>query len=500
MTEGAGARARRARALAERLIAMPSVSPDVENETECARVLEAALPARAERGAWPTPDGRPVVWAHTRGASPCTVVLLGHYDTVGVHDFSALGDARLACNPKALAPHLDRRARSLGTAAGHTLLADLDEERNHPGTWLFGRGALDMKSGLAAGIVAMEDLGWESAPPGGVLFVATPDEEHLSEGMKTASVELARLRERERLEYRGAINLDYALEPALYAGVAGKIQLGAHVLGEAAHVADPTRGLNALEIAARIVLALTADGAIAEPGSPRPAALGLDDLKAGYSIEPPTESLVEFTVPWPRGTLEEALARCRDALAGAFAESARRPSIHLVAELADRVGPAATGPPLVVTLNLDESATARAVTLERSRALCRAARLVAPAIVLHVLPPFYPPSAPRDDFARRVDAFAAAHGLPMRGAYPFISDASYLAWHCEPRSIVARHLLSLGREYDLPIEAAHALDVDVVNLGPWGHDAHRLFERVHAPFAFERLPVLIADLTRELWR
>jgi arginine utilization protein RocB len=38
------------------------------------------------------------------------------------------------------------------------------------------------------------------------------------------------------------------------------------------------------------------------------------------------------------------------------------------------------------------------------------------------------------------------------------------------------------------------LDLDVVNLGPWGHDAHGLCERVHAPFAFERLPQLIGKI------
>jgi len=35
-----------------------------------------------------------------------------------------------------------------------------------------------------------------------------------------------------------------------------------------------------------------------------------------------------------------------------------------------------------------------------------------------------------------------------------------------------------------------------VTLGPWGRDAHGLFERVHAPYAFEKLPRLIAEVAK----
>ena len=80
----------------------------------------------------------------------------------------------------------------------------------------------------------------------------------------------------------------------------------------------------------------------------------------------------------------------------------------------------------------------------------------------------------------------------MRPFYPFISEASYAAWRAEAPEEIAPHFPSLGREYQLPWQAARALDLDAVNLGPWGRDAHGPLERVHAPHAFERLPRLIA--------
>ena len=42
--------------------------------------------------------------------------------------------------------------------------------------------------------------------------------------------------------------------------------------------------------------------------------------------------------------------------------------------------------------------------------------------------------------------------------------------------------------------------MDLVTLGPWGRDAHGLFERVNALYAFERLPRLIADVVRAALR
>ena len=55
---------------------------------------------------------------------------------------------------------------------------------------------------------------------------------------------------------------------------------------------------------------------------------------------------------------------------------------------------------------------------------------------------------------------------------------------------------ALGEEYQLPAEEARALDLEVVNVGPWGRGAHGLFERVFAPYAFDTLPRLLAEIMR----
>jgi arginine utilization protein RocB len=84
--------------------------------------------------------------------------------------------------------------------------------------------------------------------------------------------------------------------------------------------------------------------------------------------------------------------------------------------------------------------------------------------------------------------------------YRSISDASYVAWRAEGPAALEAMLPGWGREYRLPVAECRALDLDVITIGPWGRDAHGLFERVQCRFAFETLPALIAGAAREAVR
>ena len=89
------------RALTERLVAIPSASPDAPGESRCARVLLDAMPRGVETGHWNGPDGRPIAWARVRRGTGRAVLLLGHLDTVGAAAFAAPDEpmARLVLDP-----------------------------------------------------------------------------------------------------------------------------------------------------------------------------------------------------------------------------------------------------------------------------------------------------------------------------------------------------------------------------------------------------------------
>ena len=72
----------------------------------------------------------------TKGNSNRTVILIGHIDTVGIDDFGIIKE--WACDPEALPEKLKL-----------VQMPDVVKEDLESGIYMFGRGALDMKSGVA---------------------------------------------------------------------------------------------------------------------------------------------------------------------------------------------------------------------------------------------------------------------------------------------------------------------------------------------------------------
>ena len=139
--------------LTRRLVSIESVNPTLapggSGEGEIARFVTAwAEDAGLTAETIPSPDGRPsvIVRSSRTGAGP-TLMLCGHLDTVG-----------------------------LG-AMEHPLEPRLDGDR------LLGRGAYDMKAGLAAAIVACRDAS-RAGINGQAIVAAVADEEHASLGIQ----------------------------------------------------------------------------------------------------------------------------------------------------------------------------------------------------------------------------------------------------------------------------------------------------------------------------
>ena len=516
------------RSLAERLIAIPSVSPDPAGETRCGRALVDALPEGVERGAWRLRDRREIVWARLRGGAPFAgrarrmVILLGHHDTVGVGEYARLGAAEgtlVAFQPHRMREVLEERAADVVGISPEVLPA-LRDALAAGDDWLFGRGALDMKSGLAAAVAALAALAAQrDTLAGDVLFVSCPDEEHESAGMLAAVGEILRLRNTEGLDLVGAINLDYTEGPVGYTGVLGKSLLGVYVLGTPTHAAASFEGADAAQMAAAIVhrvttstlLSARADGT---PGPP-PVALRLRDLKAAYNAQTADEAVAEINLMSDGRRAPDALAQVRRVIedtleevasriealrpqAGAGPWPGRATRVITVAELAERAGEGREHRKPRHARSRRGAPDVREATLARVRKLARSADLQAPAVVLYLAPPFHPHVPPgRGPLSRAARAALERAGGTLEREYPFISDASYLAWGAESPEELSRYLPALGLEYTLPAEESRALGLEVVTLGPWGRDAHGLCERVYAPWAFATLPKLIAEVARE---
>lgn len=143
-----------------------------------------------------------------------------------------------------------------------------------------------------------------------------------------------------------------------------------------------------------------------------------------------------------------------------------------------------------------------------------------PAVVLYYAPPYYPhvaalpASGVSDALSKAVAAVAAAHpelNLVVREYFPLLSDLSYLRLDPALDLAALRDNMPVWREasacappragsYSLPIEAMRALDLPVVNVGPYGRAVHQAGERVLMPYSFGVVPQLIYETIERLAR
>jgi arginine utilization protein RocB len=330
------------------LVGIQSVSPDRQGEDAVAAKVRDLLAEGGPAAVYDAlafaplkdpddPYGRRNVYALLRGASPRTVVLLGHIDTVGLGDYGEALRA-LALRPEddagqdSLSAHLDE-LRQVVPASDRALLDDDLTLRDEQGRldWMFGRGAMDMKSGLAVNIAVMRALARQKQAgvlPLSVVLLATPDEENDSAGVLAAVKLLLDLKDAHGLDYLGSINTDcttalYPGDPHRYAytGSVGKLLPNFLVLGVPAHVGDPFLGMDANLIAAELISRLSMNADLCDPAAddataprqvtPPPVTLHAQDLKDTYNVQLPFAAHFYLNVLTYRLTPRELLERLR---------------------------------------------------------------------------------------------------------------------------------------------------------------------------------------------
>lgn len=530
--------AERARDLSLLMTRWPSVtgSPDEADFALRLRDHLAGTPyfrAHADRLFTVDSHGEPLtrsVAALVRGRGRKTIVLAGHFDTVSIANYGTL--APLACDPAPLTAALLSELRSRPLNAAEALaLADFES-----GDFIAGRGLLDMKSGLAAGIAALERFAALEAAEGNILFVATPDEENRSRGMRSLRNALPGIARRFDLDIVGGINLDSSScerdgeeGRAVYLGSIGKFAPFAFVVGRPTHAGYPFNGTSAHRIGAEIVRAMDtmpelSDAAFGER-SPPPVCLEARDIRHGYDVTTPDRVWLSFN--WLthsrsageileafKAIVAEALATAlatQDAHAarhGGTAAAATRGSVLTYAELVDCVRLYGGAPALERLKRLDRSLSEGNDPLKASRKLVAAAATEAgiegPAVIVGFGSLHYPlvhldragtaGSAMQQALAAVMDGTARRHGTTIKFKQIFagISDMSFFGHR---PAAAETGLLAANTPSEAFTDAAPGdlLSFPTVNIGPWGRDYHQKWERVHAPYTFGVLPDLVYE-------
>ncbi|MBV4419284.1 M20/M25/M40 family metallo-hydrolase [Clostridium tyrobutyricum] len=486
------------------------------------------------------PYGRMNVFALLRGEkkpSNKTIILHGHMDTVGVDDFGSLSE--LAFYPD----KLEEKLKEL----------DLPEEVKkdlNSGDWIFGRGAADMKSGVAVHLAVLKELSENVENfSGNILFMSNPVEENQHTGVIESLDVLNDLKRKYGLDYKLAINNDYIcpLYPGdnkkyVYTGAVGKILPSFYIVGQETHVGQCFEGLNPNQIASELIKDINlntdlCDGYKGEYTLP-PSVLKYEDLKKSYNVQTPFAAFTYFNYFIHNASINEIIEKLKIISKESFdkvilnvndnykkfckiANQKYEPlpwktNVMTYSELYKKVK-SKYGHKLDDEINglsktlLDQGMDIREVCLNVVDKLWKMNKEKKPAIVLFFAPPYCPHNTLKDEnefensiiekIKKCVNTVGKENNedFEVLQFFPSLSDSSYLKIDDDLNSIenLKNNLPNWAEIYNIPVNEMKKLNIPAINYGCYGKDAHKWTERVYKPYSFNTLPKLISSTVYE---
>lgn len=486
------------------------------------------------------PHGRKYVLAIVESEPRCanTVLCLGHIDTVGVDDYADL--KQYATNPSELKTRLQSIKFSEPT------VSELASDK-----WLVGRGILDMKTGIAAEMVMIEKFAADpTAFAGNLVLAAVPDEEGDSAGMLAAVQELATIADARGWNFAAAVDTDYTTarypdddHKYVYVGTVGKLLPSFYVYGEETHVGEAFNGIDANLLAAEILrqidlnteLCDSADGEVTLP----PISLHQRDLKAEYSVQTANTVTMYFNYATHASQPDAVLAKCKAKAEQAFANVIEYLNDQYARYCAISNLPAKRLPWQMQVLTYEE--LYRNVKAEMGDKLDQIVADLARAlkaqgvddrdfsqaivhkvhqcysnqdskIIVYFSPPYYPHIYVQGTDGKEQNLLAAVnaaidaarqefdYNIVVKKFYPYISDLSCCSISQDPAIIgkLTGNMPAWQIKYKLPISAIQRISMPVVNIGPFGKDAHKLSERLCIDYSFDAMPVILERTLQNL--
>lgn len=485
------------------------------------------------------PKERSNLFALVRGSGRRCVVLTGHYDVVQTSAYGSLEP--WAFDPETLSRKM---LESLAEVTGKDNPLCRLKEDLASGEFLPGRGILDMKSGLAAGISVLSAFSAPFERSGSLLFLAVADEEGSSRGMRAAAPMLRDYLAGRGLEAAAVFNLDSAVDQeggemgrAVFTGSVGKALPFVYFVGKCAHAGAPFDGVNpvlpASEFAAEVECnpdALRERQAAPGEEAPPPTILYFRESRTAYNVTTPSavfcalnvlshtrgpDEILEAIGKIASDSMNRAISSLRERAStlsrrtsGHFVLPAGQPSVvefEELARLAERLSPGILEKTRLYAAEQrpDDRVQQTHLILQE---LLPFSGLEGPVAVVGFAPPYYAPAEldqARDEafiamLRAEISEFSMETGasIRVRPYFPGISDMSFLAPadSAEQRAF-ARHQTPVA-DPGAEESARISIGCPVLNLGPWGREYHQMGERVHKEYAFVQLPKLLARLVR----
>lgn len=454
-----------------------------------------------------------------------TIVLISHFDTVHTEEFGRLGD--LAFQPRELTEKFKEMINDLPENAHEDILSN---------DYLFGRGVMDMKMGLALHLHLLEIASLENWPIN-LLLLSVPDEEVGSAGMRFAVNGLLMLKEQYNLDYALFLNSEpsFSQKPLdenyyIYSGTIGKIMPSALFYGRETHAGEPLNGINAHYMASFFTrkMEYIPDFTEEEYGekTPLPVCLKTYDLKQDYSTQTSNHVAALYNVFVMKNNAADIMETFKNAAKTSMAacqkqyeEVCARENVQPVGEIktleyselltyaSKKLGEKAVENikhEAISDLELDE----REMSIYICDELMTYCQELAPAVVLFFAPPYYPAINSSEDplviekIAETQQLLENKFHVKAKQIHYFngISDLSYVNYDQDDIGWKEfnRNLPVWEGVYSIPFEQMQQLQAPVLNIGPFGKDAHKFTERLHKASAFEQTPYVLREIIKSM--
>ncbi|MEB2265261.1 M20/M25/M40 family metallo-hydrolase [Priestia megaterium] len=481
--------------------------------------------------------GRKNVFAFIQGSkkNAQTMIYHAHLDTVGIEDFGPLKD--IALDPEELQRYFST----------HNINEDVQRDARS-GEWMFGRGAVDMQSGIAVHLAnVLHFTKHLNKLEGNVLFMVNPDEESQHAGIISAVSELNRLKKEKNLSYVAAINTDF-ITPLydgdstryIYTGAAGKLLPCFYIYGREVHVGDTLAGIDPNLIASEITgsihnninLAENIEGELVLP----PSCLYQRDNKEAYNVQTAVSSHLYFNYFIYERTAKEVMSqliglsieaceKVEEKLSDYYELFVRRTNLPK-RNLSWKVD--------VVSLEdyleeLDQKGINAQACIERAfeqyghlELRTRCFKVIeelqkldphqSPRVIVFFAPPYLPHNHLKKDESRdqqllyplqaAVEKVGKQTGetFQFKNFFPYLADGSFLSLHETDEEIDAftRNFPGWGIVGAIPFREIRELNIPSINIGVYGKDGHKWTERVYKPYSFGVLPKLIQETTVQM--
>lgn len=454
-----------------------------------------------------------------------TVVLFGHFDTVPIEDFG---------EQKAIATHPDLITQYFEEHVADAPAAVQEDIRS--GKYLFGRGVMDMKAGVALNLQTLEKAILEQWKLN-IVFLAVGDEEVNSEGMRAASPHLLALKETYNLDYQMGLLTEpvFRNNPnddhfSIYTGTVGKVLLTALVVGKETHAGEPLSGMTSSYLASFLTQEMEWNPDFVEEDYGErmqpPVVLQQKDVVDLYSVQTPLRTSILFNA----FQMKRSIAEIFDLFEKTAAKAAENANTNYLAKCevydiesvgdvkviryeellkyaTEKMGADWIGK---VRQDIERSGSGdvRDKSIQIADTLMMACKELAPAIVLLLAPPYYPAVSFSDDpfiedcnrtfleIAEEVVSFPAERKHYFNG----LCDMSYVAYDGDENEyrVFEDNAPILGDLYSMPFEEMKELNLPTMVVGPYGKDPHKRYERLHKKNAFEEMPVLYERFFKKL--